>query len=76
MTNLVRFRGLVRGLLAEGVAPTATEFSRRGYGYTRGVGSGCCFNSGRYQAARREELLAAGWWYDAKSRRYRPPVSL
>lgn len=74
---LEKFRGIVRGLIAEGVAPTPTEFAKRGLGYvdiprsrrsatnrkapTAVPGSQVTFIGGKYTAARREELLAAGW---------------
>lgn len=61
--TLKRFRALCEQLLAEGIKPTPTEFAKRGLGYTQGSGSGCTWTSGKYTAARREVLLAAGWHF-------------
>lgn len=63
MAKCVRFRSLVNQLLDEGVKPTPTEFAKRGLGYTSHSGSGCTWNSGKYAAARREELTRRGWRY-------------
>lgn len=77
---LKRFRQTCRDLIAEGVAPTCTEFQKRGLGYTTGKGSGCCFNSGHLTTARAEVLAEAGWTFKKYSDsgwngRWVPPVS-
>jgi hypothetical protein len=83
---LEAFRARCRELLAEGVKPTATEFAKRGWPNVTVAnnrlyaaqgrpacpvpGSGTCFTSGRYNTARREELLAAGWVFVPNNGRY------
>lgn len=76
---LEAFRARCRELLNEGIVPTPTEFAKRGWPNvtvasnrryvqegrpaTAVPGSGTCFTSGRYNKARQEELLAAGYVY-------------
>jgi hypothetical protein len=62
--DLPEFRAIVRGLIMRGIAPTPKEIVLAAdgrYGKLGNNNSGATLTSGRYTAAKNDELLLAGW---------------
>ena len=68
--QLMKFRTVVRDLLAAGTYPGHKVLAELGYAYPATRGSGPAMKSGRYTCARRQELLAAGYRFDWDKSRF------
>ena len=66
---LKRFRDVVRYLLASGTKPTPKVLYEFGYADQTDYRN-YSLKSGRYTVARRQEMLAAGWLFDEKTKRW------